>query len=86
MDVCSIDSSVSKPSLKPWKIWFEVFQNGEKYGSGVSIKSYASKSSAERRARQLYSMPRTDLHSGVTTTFRWIVDKTNPFQRKENLT
>lgn len=41
---------IHKPDT--WKIWFEIFQNGEKIGAGVWHQAYKRKSDATRRAKK----------------------------------
>ena len=65
--------------MNTWKIWFEVFEDGEKIGGGVWLKSYKHKSSAVRRARQRWG---NDLYSpitGTTISRKWIVSQSNPY-------
>lgn len=61
------------PDPNRWKIWFEVFRNGRKTGSGIYHQDYKYASSAVRRATRLYGKPRGDV------TYKWKVSKTNPF-------
>ena len=59
-----------------WKIWFEYYQNGEVVSAGVCIWHYAHKSSAVRRAKQLY---------GDNPNVKWYASQTNPFvNEREN--
>jgi hypothetical protein len=65
--------------MNNWRIWFEVFENDEKIGSGVWLRSYKHKSSAVRRAKQMWG---EDLYNPMTNTTirrKWIVSQTNPF-------
>lgn len=55
-----------------WKIWFEYYQNSEVVSAGVCVLSYAHKSSAVRRARQLY---------GDNQNVKWYVSQTNPLKK-----
>lgn len=61
-----------------WKIYFEVFRDGEKSGAGVYWKSYKHKSSAVRAAKRQFD--RT-IRSWDTSclTYKWIVSQTNPW-------
>ena len=60
-----------------WRIWFEVFKDGKKIGSGVYHKAYAYKKNAVRRAAQLWS------NEGPDYYHNWIVSQTNPFAKGE---
>ena len=55
--------------MNTWKIWFEYYQNGEVVSAGVCVWHYAHKSSAVRRAKQLY---------GDNPNVKWYVSQTNP--------
>lgn len=59
-----------------WKIWYEIYQNGQKIGSGLYHRYYVRRGDAIRRANIQYnkSLERTD---GIT--FKWCVSQTNPW-------
>jgi hypothetical protein len=62
-----------------WHIWFEVFEDDKQIGRGVWYYPYKHKSSAVRRAKQMWS---EDLYSPITGTTikrKWVVSKTNPY-------
>lgn len=63
-----------------WKIWLRYYDHkGEFIGMGVYPKNYAHKSSATRRAKQLWGK------HGENRLVEWAVAKTNPFiKEKEN--
>ena len=57
--------------MDKWKIWLETFNNkGERVGAGVYVKEYEHKSSAIRRAKQLFD---------DNPNIKWTVSQTNPF-------
>lgn len=59
----------------PWKIWMTYYdQDGNEIGFGVHPKEYTRKSSAVRRAKQLW---------GANPACKWTVSQTNPWT-KEN--
>lgn len=62
-----------------WYIWFEVLENGKTQGKGQYPYAYKYKSSAVRRAKQMWSK---DLYVPMTGTLverLWIVSQTNPW-------
>ena len=66
-----------------WKIYFEVFSNGNKIGSGVWTQCYQHKSSAVSRAKKQFGEPRESPLTGETLTYKWIVSKNNPWEEEE---
>lgn len=62
-----------------WKIWFEVFRNGEKCGAGVDLKSYTYRGNAIRRAQKKYD--RVIIDGNHTITYKWIVAQKNPWAK-----
>lgn len=63
-----------------WYIWFEVFENGKKIGSGLYNQAYSYKHNAVRRAKLMWDKPFYDPMTNSTITRKWIVSKTNPFE------
>lgn len=63
-----------------WKIYYEVFANGESVSRGTWHQSYKYKSSAVRRAR-LHFDNRSDYNpmTNETYTYKWIVSQSNPW-------
>lgn len=64
--------------MDKWKIWFEVFRNGKKIGSGLWHQEYASKGSAIRRAKAVFDDP---VKQTGGKTYKYIVSQTNPFEK-----
>ena len=62
-----------------WRIWFEVFEDDKKVGSGVWHQVYKHKSSAVRRARQMWGKDFHNPMTGTTIRRKWIVSQTNPY-------
>lgn len=68
-----------------WRIWFEVLEDGKPRGKGVYFRSYKHKSSAVRRAKQMWGK---DLYNPMTNTLikrNWIVSQTNPWKSNEEV-
>ena len=63
-----------------WYIWNEVFENGESVSKGRWPRAYKHKSSAERRAKQLWSEPTYDPITDTTIHRTWIISQTNPWE------
>lgn len=64
-----------------WRIWFKVYEDDKLVGAGVWHKSYKHKSSAVRRAKQMWG---EDLYNPMTNTTikrKWIVSQTNPWSK-----
>ena len=65
-----------------WYIWFEVFENGKSQGKCKYPRAYKHKSSAVRRAKQMWS---ENLYIPMTGTFverLWVVSQTNPWDEQ----
>ena len=62
-----------------WYIWYEVFEDGRSVGKGRYVTGYKHKSSAERRAKQMWSGDRYDPMLGVLIKRVWTVSQTNPW-------
>lgn len=63
-----------------WYIWYEIFEDGKSLGKGRYTKAYKHKSSAVRRANQMWS---ENLYNPMTGTFIeriWIVSQSNPWE------
>lgn len=66
-----------------WYIWYEVFEGDRYLGRGRYPTGYKHKSSAERRAKQMWSGDQYDPMLGVLFKHRWIVSQTNPWDHIE---
>lgn len=64
-----------------WRIWTEIYENGELVGSMVSCQVYQRKANAERAARRLY-----DREEGAAVTYRSIVAEESPWQDRDQNT
>ena len=64
-----------------WRIWFEMYEDGKKIGSGVWHYCYKYKGNAVRRAKQQFGEPRINKNTGKTYTYKWIVSQTNPWHK-----
>lgn len=58
---------------KPWKIWFEIYRNGEHFGSGVMPNEYKFKANATRFAKK-------KLINKGNLSFKYYISKTNPWR------
>lgn len=67
---------MSKP--RNWKIWFRIYEEGKLTGCGASIREYKHKSSATRRAKQLYG-GKPGTHTNAFISIEWVVSQTNPW-------
>lgn len=65
-----------------WYIWFEIIEDGKKVCSGVYFYPYKHKSSAVRRAKQMWSEDLYNPMTGTTIRRNWTVAHTNPYIRK----
>ena len=61
-----------------WKIWFELYQNDKKIGSGVWHQHYKYKGNAVRAAKKRFGEERVNVHNGKVSRYNWIVSQTNP--------
>lgn len=60
-----------------WRIWMTYYdQDGNVVGRGVHPTCYASKSTAVRRAHQLW---------GANPACKWVVSKTNPWEENNEV-
>ena len=64
-----------------WYIWYEIYEDGKLIPNsrGRYYQGYTHKSSAERRAKQMWN---ADLYNPMTETLihrKWIVSQTNPW-------
>lgn len=68
-----------------WYIWYEIFEDGKKIGSGQWPTAYSYKSSAERRAKQMWSEDFFNPMTETTISRKWIVSQTNlwEYERSE---
>jgi hypothetical protein len=56
-----------------WRIWFDLYKDNKKIGSGVWHQRYTYKCNAIRAAKK-----RFDGRNSKTYTYIWVVSKTNP--------
>lgn len=61
-----------------WYIWFEILENGQTRGKGMYPRAYKHKSSAVRRAKQMWGDELTS-KTGTFIERLWIVSQTNPW-------
>lgn len=61
-----------------WRIWFELYENGKKIGSGVWHQPYTYKQNAVRAARRIFGCERVNKNTGKVYTYNWVVSQTNP--------
>lgn len=66
-----------------WRIWLELHEGNRDLGHGLWYQRYLHKSSAVRRAKQLFTEPRINRYDGKTYTYKWIVSQTNPWKIME---
>lgn len=63
-----------------WYIWNEVFENGKSVSRGRYPRAYKHKSSAQRRAKQMWGEPKYDPIADITQHRIWIISQTNPWE------
>ena len=65
-----------------WYIWYELYEDGKPlaHSRGRYHRPYKYKSSAERRARQMWSKGFIDPRTGGILTHKWIISQTNPWE------
>ena len=66
-------------SMGYWRIWFTVYEDDKPIGAGVWHRAYAHKSSAVRRAKQMWDKDVYSPMTGTTIKRKWIVSQTNPW-------
>lgn len=64
-----------------WYIWYEVFEDGAKVGSGMYPRSYSSREGARKRAKQMWSEDQFNPMTGTTISYKWTVRQNKPFER-----
>ena len=64
-----------------WYIWYEIYENGELIPNSRAryYQGYVHKSSAERRAKQMWSGDQYNPMRGTIFHYEWIVSQTNPW-------
>lgn len=67
----------------PWRIWFELYADGKKVGSGLWHYQYKYKSNAVRAAKKQFGKARVNKNSGKIYTYKWTVSQTNPWRKRE---
>lgn len=65
-----------------WKIWFELYQDGTKIGSGVWHQHYKYKGNAVRAAKKRFGEERVNVHNGKVSRYNWVVSQTNPWRTR----
>ena len=70
-----------------WRIWFELYEDSKKIGSGVWRQPYTYKQNAVRAARRIFGYEHVNKNTGKVYTYNWIVSQTNPrkFERRTNM-
>ncbi len=68
-----------------WYIWFEVFEDGKKVGSGRYHQAYTYKKNAERRARQMWSADRYSPMTNTIISHKWIISQSNPWDEERRI-
>lgn len=63
-----------------WRIWFELYQDDKKVGSGVWHQNYKYKGNAVRAAKRQFGKERVNIHNGKVSRYNWIVSQTNPWR------
>lgn len=63
-----------------WKIWFELYQDDKKVGSGVWHQYYKYKGNAVRAAKRQFGKERINKITGKVCRYNWIVSQTNPWR------
>lgn len=62
-----------------WYIWFEILENGKSLGKGLYHYAYKHKSSAVRRAKQMWSKELYIPMTGTLIERVWVVSQENPW-------
>lgn len=62
-----------------WYIWFEILENGQTRGKGMYHRAYKHKSSAVRRAKQMWGDELLSVNGSLIERL-WIVSQTNPWE------
>ena len=63
-----------------WRIWFELYEGGDKIGSGLWHKRYTYKGNAIRAAVKRFGHERVNRNDGKVYVYYWTVSQTNPWQ------
>ena len=61
-----------------WKIWFDLYEDDKKIGSGVWRQTYTRKHNAVRAAMRRFGYTRINKNTGKVYTYKWIVSQDNP--------
>lgn len=69
-----------------WRIWFELYEDGKKIGSGLWHQHYKYKGNATRFARKHFDGERVNKNTGKVYTYKWTISQTNPWRKKEEPT
>jgi hypothetical protein len=65
-----------------WHIWYEIYEDGVlvPHSKSKYHRSYKHKSSAERRARQMWGENSSNPITGATYSRKWIISQTCPWE------
>ena len=63
-----------------WRIWFVMYRNGTKIGSGLWHQRYIRRGNAVRWGKYRFGNPRYHKHTGDIYTYDWVVSQTNPWR------
>jgi hypothetical protein len=66
-----------------WYIWYETFEDDKSLGKHKYYYAYEHKSSAERRARQMFMENTYIPMTGSIISRKWIVSQTNPWDDRD---
>lgn len=68
--------------MNHWYIWYEIYEDGELLANskGRYCRAYQHKSSAERRAKQMWSKDLFNPMTGTIISRKWIVSQTCPWE------
>ena len=63
-----------------WRIWFEIYDDNKKIGSGLWHQQYRYKGNATRAAKKRFGSERVNKYSGKVYRYKWTVSQTNPWR------
>lgn len=65
-----------------WYIWYEIYEDGKRIlnSKGRYYRAYKYKSSAERRAKQMWGKDLENPMTGAVISRRWIISQTCPWE------
>jgi nicotinamidase-related amidase len=68
-----------------WRIWFDLYEDDKKIGSGVWRQPYTQKHDAVRVARRKFGYAHINKNTGKVYTYKWVVSQYNPRQGSAQL-